>query len=279
MAYGSMSDQLNFLSAEAPEGAGELFFLMDIGSITPGMVLSCNLNVYYVIATNPSEKKVTVYQSYDNSMAEALPVGSPIMIRPRVTDWLLFNYVNNTIRSLSSPQYGLYKMDSWTDDNPGIWNDYAIPDEAANMTSLLRVSAQAYGSDEGWYEIPPNSIKWQPEHGVVRITGYPLRGRTVKFDYRAPFSVATSLTDDLVTDLGLSESMTDIPSLGATVRLLRTTESRRAQVHAQGDPRRADEVPGGQNSAAARDLERDFMRRVNDEHTRLVNRNPWVRQI
>jgi hypothetical protein len=106
-----------------------------------------------------------------------------------------------------------------------------------------------------------------------------MRGRTVQFDYKAPFKPATGMTDDVVTDMGLAESMVDIPVLGAGAKLLRTTEYRRGQIHAQGDPRRAEEVQAGQNSSAARELERDFKQRIADEHIRLVNRNPYVRQI
>ena len=280
LAYGSMSDQLNFLAVEAPEGAGELTFMMSVDSISPGMVLSSGLNVYYVISTAPGTKTVQVYQTYDNSMAEPLPVGSPVMIRPRVTDWLLFQNLNDAIRSLSSPTHGLYRQASWQDNSPGVWDEYPIPETAKNMTNLIRVSVKEYGGSDGWWQIPPNSVHWQPEHGIVRITGHhSLRGRTVQFDYKAPFLTATNLTDDVVDDLGLAETMVDIPPMGAAVSLLRTTESRRNQIHAQGDPRRAEEVGVGANASIARELEQDWKDRIADERGRLINRNPYVRQL
>lgn len=279
MAYGSMADQLNFLAAEALEGAGELTMVMDVDNITPGMVLSSGLNVYYVISVEPPARKVAVYASYDNSLSQALPVGSPVMIRPRVTDWLLFQNVNDIIRALSSATYGLYREASWVDKTDTTWNTYEIPPEAANMTGLIRVSVKIPSSGDVWVEIPRNSIQYQPEHGVIRLTSYWLTSGDIKFDYKAPFTTAVSLTDDVVVDCGLAETMTDIPPLGAAARLLRTTESRRNQIHNQGDSRRAGEVSVTGNTRAAEEMMKDFDSRVNDEYARMLVRNPWKQSL
>jgi hypothetical protein len=279
MVYGSMADQLNFLSAEALAGATTLEFVMDVTPITPGMILSSGLNVYYVISVDQNTKTVTVYPSYDNSLAEALPVGSPVMIRPRVTDWLLFNNLNDSIRQMSSPTMGLYQERYWEATTDSVWQTYEVPEEAANMVDLLRVSVKVPTSTDLWADLPPNSARWQFGAGVVRITSYGMISTDLRFYYKAPFVEATSLTDDVEVDLGLGATMTDIPPLGAAARLLITTESRRAQTHNQSDPRRATEVQPGQNTGAARDLDRAYRQRIGDEYVRLLNRNPYVKQM
>jgi hypothetical protein len=279
IAYGSMSDQLAFLAEEAAANATTLVMVSDVTPIQPGMVLSANLNVWYVISTDTSTKTVTVYPNYDNSRSDLVPVGTPVMIRPRVTDWVLFNAVNDAVRIMDSPVRGLYREASWEDSNPGYWNEYTIPDVAANMTNLIRVSIKVQGSGDGWWEVPPNSVQWQPEHGVIRLTTYGGRGHTVRFDYKSPFVVAADLTSDTDTDMNLTAGMLDIPPLGAAATLLLTTESRRTQIHAQGDPRRADEVPPGSNTMVARETRRRFEERMDEEYIRLINRNPYVRQI
>lgn len=279
MVYGSMADQLNFLASEAAEGATSLEFVMDITPITPGMVLSSGLNVYYVISTAPATKTVTVYPAYDNSLTGALPAGSPVMIRPRVTDWLLFNNLNDIIRQMSSPTMGLYQERYWEATTDSVWQTYDIPEEAANMVDLIRVSVRVPTSTDLWADLPPNSVRWQFGNGVVRITSYGMISTDLRFYYKAPFTEATALTDDVEADLGLGATMTDIPPLGAAARLLITTESRRAQTHNQSDPRRANEVDAGQNSGAARDLDRAYRQRIADEFIRLVNRNPYVKQM
>ena len=280
MAYGSMADQLNFLNAEYLLGDAELTMLMDVASITPGMVLSSGLNVWYVIGTEPSSKKVKVYASYDNSKSDPLPVGAPVMIRPRVTDWLLFSYLNDTIKSLSSPVNGLYRQGSWDEpNNDVVWGTYQIPVEAQNMTNLIRVQARYIMTPDLWTDLPMQYVDWQPENQLVRIHGSIPMGTPLRFDYKAPFKTATALTDDLDVDLGMTASMHDIPALGAAARLLRTTESRRQQTHNQSDPRRSDEVQPGANTGAARELERQFQSRIWDEQLRLVNRNPYTRSF
>lgn len=279
MTYGSMADQLNFLSAEYLMGDAELSMSLDVTNITPGMVLSSGLNVYYVTGIDAAAKKVFVYASYDNSRNDALPVGSPVMIRPRVTDWLLFNYINDTVVSLSSPTYGLYREGSWTATTDAIWGTYDIPVEAQNMTNLLRIQVRYPTSTDSWMDVPTNMFDWQPENNIVRVRSWVPNGTDVKFDYRAPFLPATMLTSNAVDDMGLSDSMLDLPPLGAAVRLLRTTESRRAQIHNQSDPRRASEVQAGQNTSAASDMAREFRDRVSAEYVRLVNRNPYKRPL
>ena len=275
IAYGSMADQLNFLGQDYPLGDGNLYMMMDVANITPGMVLSSGLNVWYVVGTEPANKRVMVYPSYDNSRNDALSTGAPVMIRPRVTDWLLFNYINDIVTSLSSPTYGLYREGSWTAQTDAIWGTYDIPVEARNMTNLLRVQVRYPTSTDSWMDVPSNMVEWQPENNLVRLRSWVPNGTDVKFDYRAPFAKAVEITDDAVVDMGLSESMLDIPPLGAAVRLLRTTESRRVQIHNQADPRRADEVQAGANSNAASDMAREFRDRVSAEYIRLVNRNPY----
>ena len=278
--YGSMADQLNFLSAEAPMGAAELFMTMELGAIQPGMVLSSDLNVYYVIGVEPIPKRVLVYPNYDNSPNDPLPVGSPVMIRPRVTDWHLFTVLCDVIRQMSSRTNGLYQTGSWTSTQNMTWQSYPIPPEAQDLTGINRVYSREYGAGwDRWVEVNPVSVKWQPGLKEVRLTNYEGWNREVRFEYRKPFTIPQTLTDDLVTDVGLSDTMVDIPPLGAAVSLLRTTESRRQNIHNQGDTRRAGEVAGGGNSSAARELERDFKGRIDDEYIRLTNSNPWTKAI
>lgn len=279
LAYGSMSDQLAFLAEPAAQGAGELKMVGSVDSITPGMVLSSGLNVYYVIGTIPAERRVLVYPTYDNSKADALPEGSPVMIRPRATDWMLFSNLNDIIRSLSSSTHGLYREGSWTLPVDATWQSYGIPLEAEDMTSLIKAQVRAWGSVDVWVDLDPNMVIVDRASNIVRLTRDFSTGTEIRFLYRAPFKTATSLTDDVVADLGLAETMVDIPPIGAAVGLLLTTESRRSQIHNQGDPRRAGEVTPGMNTNSARQMERSFNDRVSDEYARLVNRNSIRRSI
>lgn len=276
LAYGSMSDQLNFLATDYLMGDAVLTMFLDVSPIQPGMVLSSGLNVWYVMGTNPADKTVMVWASYQNSHNDALSSGAPVMIRPRVTDFVLFSYLNDVIRSMSAPSHGLYREGQWEAAADSIWWTYDIPTEAQDMVALTRASVRYPTSTDSWYELPSSYVEWQPENNVIRLKTTVPNSTTIRFDYKAPFAPAASLTDDIETVCGLSASMSDIPALGAAARLLRTTESRRSQIHSQSDSRRAEEVGSGANSDAARQMQRDFEDRIAQERIRLVNRNPYT---
>jgi hypothetical protein len=104
-------------------------------------------------------------------------------------------------------------------------------------------------------------------------------GTEIEFIYKASFTQASNLSDDVVTVCGLTASMTDIPALGAYAKLLTTTESRRNQVQTQGDARRAGEVAVGANITSAQLAERNYQNRLNEEYVRLVSRNPILRSL
>jgi hypothetical protein len=279
LTYGSMSDQLNFLASDYVAASTSLVMTLDVTPITPGMILSSGLNVWYVTAVNTSTKTVTVYPGYDNSYTSLVTAGEPVMIRPRVTDWLLFNSVNDVIRAMSSSTYGLYKEGSWLDTVDSIWQTYDIPTVAQGMTNLVKAQIRYIGSPDLWLDLPANTVKVQRTENVIRLTrDYPA-GTEFRFIYRAPFVTAPALSTDVVTYCGLTDSMVDIPPLGATAELLRSTESRRTQIHNQGDPRRADEVPTTSNAGIAREMQRRFEDRVSDEYVRLINRNPLKQMI
>ena len=281
LAYGSMSEQINILSASVAAGATTLTVDLDTSGITPGMVLSSGLNTWYVRGTSAADKQIFVIPGYDNSPKVAAAAGDVIVIKPRVTDWYLFGLFNDEMRKLSSSTSGLYRIDSWTVASEATYQTYEVPLAAVGMVGLLRVRWRIPGTPDVWTAVPPFQYRWQSTDDVSRVqllTHVP-SGTEVEFTYRAPFAQATSLDDDPVADCGLSDSMLDIPPLGMAVTLLRTTDARRLQISSQGDARRADEVPASSNLSTAAAFERDYKGRVQDEYVRLIQRNSIFRGI
>jgi hypothetical protein len=276
LAYGSMSEQMNLIAAVSAAGADTIELELDISGITPGMILSSGLNVWYVKGTSTADKQVFVIPGYDNSPKLATAVGDYVYIKPKVTYWYLFTTVNDELKKLSSPMNGLYRLDSWVTDVSPTYQTYDVPTEAEGMINLLRVRYRWPGTPDVWSELRPSSYKWQVTGTANRIqllVSIP-SGTEIEFAYKAPFLEATSLSDDPVADCGLAQTMLDIPALGAAVTLLRTTDSRRNQIGTQGDARRADEVPAAANLSSAAAFERDYKGRVQDEYARLIQRNP-----
>ncbi len=273
--YGTMAEQINVLASSEVAGASTLTFTYDVAAMTPGMILSSGLNVWYVLEVDSTSKTVTVLPGYDGAPEGAVTAGDVVTLNPRAHGFYIFSALCDVIRSLSSPASGLYAVSSWTDDVDDSWQTYEVPVAAESMLGLIAARVLQPGSSDAWIDIPPQYVKWQRDKNIVRLLA-PTNGYTsIEFTYRKPFTVPDALTDDPVADVGLATSMLDLPPLGAAVSLLRTTEGRRLQVQAQGDSRRASEVTPGSNLTAAREFERDFRNRVNDEAMRLAAMYPY----
>lgn len=286
MAFGSLNDQINLVAQPYTANSTDLILDMDVSGITQGMTLSGGLNVWYVRGIDNATNTVKVIPGFDNSPKRDLAVNDFIYIKPRVTDWYMFETMNQEILRLSTPEHGLYQVASWTADVDPTWQTYEIPSEALSMIGILRIRYRMPGSPDVWYDIPDKAYRIQLNAGqtgnptsYIRLLRNIPSGTEIQFLYKSPFHQAEELSDSVNDVCGLSETMVDIPTLGCLATLLRTNESRRMQVQQQGDSRRADEVPGGGNLNIAARIERDHQMRIWEEAARLVQRVPLIRSM
>lgn len=281
LVYGSMTEKINRVAVSASSGVEEITLEFDISGINEGMIVSAGLNVWYVRGTSLVDKKLFVIPGMEGAPESSVTAGDILRVKPRVTDWYMFTALNDELRALSSPRNGLYTLKSWTADVDPTYQSYDVPSGASNMQALLRVRYRLPGTPDVWVDLPNQAWRWQTGTNVNRIQllrDIPV-GTEVEFVYKAPFSAASSLSTNVITECGLAETMVDIPPMGVAVTLLRTTESRRTQIQTQGDARRADEVPVSSNTAAAGQLARSYQDRINDEYTRLTARSSIFRGI
>lgn len=279
--YGSMTENVNLVQVSASAGQTSLQLELGVDGIQKGMLISSGLNVWFVKGVYSTTNTVFVVPGYDGSPQQAVTAGDMVYVRPRMTDWFAFNALNDTLRRMSSPENGLYRIGTWVADVDATYQTYAVPEAAANMTNILRVRWRLPGTTDVWTELPDRTWRWMysTEQNVIRVLRNIPSGTEIEFTYKSPFTLATSLADDPVADCGLTESMLDIPALGAAADLLRTTESRRTQVTTQGDSRRPEEVPVTSNASIASQLDRQFRDRVQEEMIRLVTRIPIYRGV
>jgi hypothetical protein len=281
LMYGSMTEKINRISVAASAGLEEITLEFDVTGINEGMIVSSGLNVWYVRGTSVIDKKLYVIPGMEGAPEAAVSAGDLVRIKPRVTDWYLFSGLNDEIKSLSAPVNGLYTLKSWTADVDPTYQSYDVPTSASNLLALLRVRYRLPGTPDVWVDLPNQAWRWQTGTGVNRVQlmrNIPV-GTEVEFVYKAPFSPATSLSTNVITECGLADSMVDIPPIGVAATLLRTTENRRAQIQTQGDARRADEVPISSNTAAANQMMRYYEARINEEYSRLTARSSIFRGI
>jgi len=279
--YGSMTENVNLIQTSASAGQTSIQLELGVDGIQKGMLLSSGLNVWFVKGVYSTDNTVFVIPGYDNAPQSAVTAGDMVYVRPRMTDWYAFNALNDQLRSLSSPENGLYRIGTWVAEVDPTYQTYEVPDEAADMTNILRVRWRWPGTPDVWADLAPRHYRWvySTEQNRVRLLLSIPSGTEIEFTYKAPFTLATSLSDDPVADCGLSETMLDIPVLGAAMNLLMSTESRRTQISTQGDSRRPEEVPVTANSSIANELRRLYRSRVQEEMTRLVTRLPIYRGV
>jgi len=281
MVYGSLPEQINLISQSASAGSTTLTLEMGVEGIQKGTLISSGLNVWYVKGVSSQDGEAYVIPGYDGAPSAPVNVGDVVYVRPRMTQWYAFNVINDEIRRLSSPSNGLYSIGRWTERVDPSYQTYDVPVQARNMIQLVRVRFRIPGTPDYWMDLPNVAWRWQSESDpprIILLRNIP-SATEVEFTYQAPFHLATALDSDLVDDCRMSESMVDIPALGAAVTLLRTTEARRNQIQTQGDARRAGEVPVTGNSSIASQLDRDYRARVNEEYARLVSRSPIFKGI
>ena len=280
-AYGSMTENVNLIQTSASAGQQSIQLELGVDGIQKGMLLASGLNVWFVKGVYSTDNTVFVIPGYDGAPQNAVAAGDMVYVRPRVTDWFAFNALNDALRSLSSPDNGLYKIGTWVAEVDPTYQTYDVPAAAADMTNLLRVRWRWPGTPDVWSDLAPRHYRWQYSNdmNLVRLLLSIPSGTEIEFTYKAPFTLATSLADDPVADCGLTDTMLDIPVLSAAIELLLTTESRRTQVQTQGDSRRPEEVPVSSNSAIAGQLQRQLKMRIQEEMTRLVTRIPIYRGV
>ncbi len=281
ITYGSLNDQINLVGTAYTAGDDTLVLELDVTGITAGMMISSGLNVWYTKGIDVATRSVFVIPGYNNSPKKDALVGDFVYIKPRVTDWYLFETINREILRLSSPQNGLYKIGSWTAAIDTTYQTYAVPAEALNMVGLLRVRYLSPGSTDLYVDIPSNYYRVQTgvTSTIVRLLINIPSGTSLEFLYKAPFSAAVNLSDNIESVCGLTNTMLDIPPLGAYSTLLMTTDSSRNQIQTQGDARRANEVAAGSNNRAGLFVDEQYRSRVSEEVIRLIQRVPFVRSI
>lgn len=269
----NLNDELAFVATDYTPGDATLTLKSVPKRVGPGSILSWHESTLYVISTSGSGA-LEVMSGYDGGQDIAIPANAPLRVNPRFTDYTLFQSVASAVGAMAAPANGLYSIAKQYVS--GTLNDdfYPIPEEyREKVVRVLSVSERTDGGND-WAKISDYRVSLSPGNEHLRIFADALQYEIV---YALEIVKPSAFDDDLVEDCGLSGSMLDIPALGAAAMLMNGQEARRVQQRAQGDPRRAEDVPITGATTAARELRRSFERRIDEEHTRLVGMFPYRR--
>lgn len=250
-----------------------------LGSIDRGSRLAIDLEDFYV--WSKASLTVTADGGQNGSTPSSHAAGARVYVNPKFSNWDIFKALNVEINSLSTPEVGLFNVETVElTFNPSIQGydvtGFSVP--AANILDIMEVRYSVPGTSREY----PRSHDWELSRdmsdefpsGVALFVRDAFPHRTVLVKAKLGFDPLTESMNADISTTGISSLWYDILSLGAAWRLTAPLEMRRNDFTHQGDTRRADEVPPGAVMGASRELGRLRQQRINEEVSRLRKKYP-----
>ena len=226
----------------------------------------------YVHARNG--EYATVQRGIDGSAGYAWPAGTAIEVEPRFTGHQIFEAVRDAIRALPDNLYGTSTITTSVSST----NDKAVNYDFSPTGFLYVLQALRTPRDTEDRWLRANVKVYKNSNTTDFPSGYALviqealeKAVTLQLTYAHPFVTETlNLDTDLVSTIKMSDSMQDIPSLGAAASLVLSEESTRLDLHAAGDSRSDAAVAAGDRARYSLVLQAQYDRRVSQEARRLM---------
>ncbi len=244
-------------------------------SLRPETVVSIDLELFYVQAVTGTT--ATVIPGYLGSLEANHAQNAMVYLNPRFSAFEIMQAINDDLNDLSSPENGLYTVDSV--EVP--YNPATIAYDLTGVTGLIGIlSVQQKQPYPIGYWVPMPKKKWTltasadttdfPSGYALRLNGGGYPGMPFRVTYKQQFQPFVNLTDDATLVAGLSDTMYDLPPLGAMVALVAPREIKRNQIDAAPDSRRATEVPPAAVMNSVAGVLQLRQRRINAEASRLA---------
>ena len=250
----------------------EVFLVQNISSATVGTTTTYTISVTY---------------GYEGSTNANHSNGTAVYINPKYTRWAIGVALNDALASMSAPGFGLMREAYTTITyNPVLRGyDLASAGVPADFHTILGLR----------YDLPdpshyfPTLRSFQVARGIQSSKipgGYALfvnqsamPGLPMVLAYGAPFIKATSITQDMNTDLGVPLTCLDLPAMRAEIDLTLVREIKRNFTEGQPDLRKAQDVVAGNVMNSVTGLSALYERRIDEEANRFRNRWPMMKPI
>jgi hypothetical protein len=280
LALSDMREEMNYLGATINTSATTITLAANetLGSIQPGAYIQIDYE-YMLVTAAASATNITVERGFGGSTPASHSSGAVINVNPRFPAVQIIQAINQDIDDLSAPANGLYQMLELSTTFIPVQQGYDMTGvDPSTVLELFEVRAYEYGPSQKYPIIPMSAVKVQRNANTsvfpsgMSFTldqgGYP--GRELRVQYKASFTTPlVNASDDVLSVTGLHVQAHDIPPLGAAARLMQFRELKRSFTEAQGEPRRAQEVPVGSSLTASKGIEMLRMQRIEAERTRL----------
>ena len=220
----------------------------------------------YVHARNG--EYATVQRGVDGSAGYAWPADTAIEVEPRFTEHQIHEAVKDAIVALPNNLYGVDTTEvSFSTTQQAITTTFS-----KGFNQVLSATRTARSGEDRLLAFNVKVQEYDGAYKVIRQEGIE-KAVTVNLTYAHPFATGTlTLGTDLVSTVGMTAEMTDIPALGAAASLLLGEESLRLDLHSQGDSRSDAAVAAGDRARYSLVLQAQYDRRVSQEARRLMSK-------
>lgn len=275
-------EERNKLNGSINASVTTIILTYELGGFREGTVFEVDSELIYVWQATTGTKTLVVERGYAGTTAASHADGAIATLNPRFPKQQMLDALNQDIDDLSSPANGLYQVVS-TDAITYNGSDRQIDmTGVTNVLDLIDVRVK-YKSDDFPYV---QKVRLQrnlpvadfPSTYALVFDEAPVAGKLI-VRYTAPFTRASSTTSDIQSVCKVPLTMEDILEMGVMVRMLSVREVKRNFMEAQGDTRRADEVPPG----AIRDSFSNILRlrrdRIIAEKAKLARQYPLTIRV
>ncbi len=278
-------EQRNRLASGVGAGAESLEFTypVDTLGIGPGAQLAVDLELFHVYSA--SGTTAVVGPAEGGSLTASHDAGAIVRINTRVSDFDILNATNDVLKDLSSPGSGLFRValaELVVDNN---LDGYDIVD-AVDLEDVLEVFYLEPSNTQRWIKVNrkywrlqrvADSTMFESGYALTFFSGFAANdGDPIRVLYKTRFSPLAAYLDNVEAATGLWCDAHDLLWIGAAIRLTDTREIERNQTQAEGQPRRAGEVPAGAVMQSYSGLQRRWTQRMRAEASRAARRYPTI---
>lgn len=281
LLQGDSREEINLLSTAITDTTSTSVVVADsLGGIQAGSVICIDTEEMYVRSVTASTLTATVIRGFRGSTAATHSANAQIQVRPHTSRFRIFNAINDELRALSGQ--GIFQMKTVNlTFNAAVGGYNMTSVTAADVVDIYSVRYKdPNGTSKEWppvrrYELVRNmaSTDFASTLALMVYDAVP-PGQTVRVQYRARLGTFSATSDNISSVTGLHAEAFDLPVIGAAWRLTTASEVRRNFTEAQGDSRRAEEVPPGSTLRAAGGLFALRRQRISEERGRLMAMYP-----
>ena len=266
----------NRLTTTINSSATSVVVDFSVEGLRSGQVFEIDSEMFYIWSADSATKTLTVQRAFNGTTAAAHTAGAIVTVNPRFPRAQVLEAINDEMTDLSSPVNGLFQVKTLNITYNGS-DRFINLTNATSVIDLLSVSVRYMNTD---YPVA-RKVKLVRDMPTDDFAS----GFALKFDqgvlagrlrvvYKAPYTLATSETDDINSAGGIQESVTDIVTIGAQLRLMAPREIKRNFVESQGDTRRSEEVVSGAITNSVSSLKALRKDRIIAEAARLARAYP-----